>query len=153
MQFNVNDSVRVKLNDRGVKILRERHDELRKRLPSVGNFTLPAVDENGWSKFQLWDLMRIFGPHISLGMVTPFDTTIEIPEPAPKPQPIDTSDLSNFGWAPGGYSVVCLDCPKGSTVGLGRVDHRGLAAKRSWRCRQHAEQARDQHIAKQEKSQ
>ena len=64
MKFNINNDVKVKLNDKGRKIT---------------NFTVKE-DKDGWSKWQLWDLMSTFGKYISLGCATPFDTEIEIVE-------------------------------------------------------------------------
>jgi hypothetical protein len=77
--FNLNHSVQVKLNDRGIAILRKRHDELAKRAPSLSPFEV-KVDEFGYTKFQLWHLMQVFGEHISMGMTSPFETEILIPK-------------------------------------------------------------------------
>lgn len=79
IKFNVNSSVRVKLTDEGRKIHRDRHDNLRKKLPSgvEFNYRPPEEDADGYSKWQLWELMQVFGPHICLGCVNPFDTEIQ----------------------------------------------------------------------------
>jgi len=78
MKFNINDSVKVKLNDRGREILKQQHDLLFKDIPRYREFTLPQEDEQGWSTWQLWRLMETFGPHISIGFEVPFETEIEI---------------------------------------------------------------------------
>lgn len=35
-------------------------------------------DAGGWSDWQLWSFMAELGPHITMGSLPPFDTTIEI---------------------------------------------------------------------------
>jgi len=82
-RFNVNDKVRVKLTVYGIKILKMRHDKLTSDNTNLkntlGEFKLPEVDSEGYTSFQLWELMNIFGPYMYLGSVeSPFDTTIEI---------------------------------------------------------------------------
>lgn len=75
MEININDSVKVKLNETGMYILRENHLKLKESFPNLGEFN-DARDEDGYMKFQLWDLMQTFGPHIDLCHAPPFDTTI-----------------------------------------------------------------------------
>jgi hypothetical protein len=77
--FNVNHNVRVKLNDRGLAELKRQHDELRRRVPTLDPWKPPATDEDGFSRFQLWDLMKSLGHLCVLGMEPPFETTIRIP--------------------------------------------------------------------------
>lgn len=78
MIFNVNHNVRVKLNQRGLDILKAEHDDLRESFPKLGPWKPPTVDSEGYSTFQLWALMQTFGPHVGLGMQVPFDTEILI---------------------------------------------------------------------------
>jgi hypothetical protein len=82
MRFNINDKVRVKLRESGRRILRRRHAELMQNLPagSGWEYSDPKEDEDGWSEWQLWNLMQEFGPHIAMGFDPPFDTEIEIPK-------------------------------------------------------------------------
>lgn len=77
MMFNINNKVRVRLTDVGRAAMVENH----KRLYGVnaGKFEVrTAKESDGWSEWQLWDLMREFGPHIHMAGPTPFETTIEI---------------------------------------------------------------------------
>lgn len=79
-KFNINDYVKVKLNDTGVSILKNKHDELNKLIigtggKGLGDFEL-KVDEEGYTKFQLWHLMNTFGDSMIMGSETPFDTEI-----------------------------------------------------------------------------
>lgn len=49
--------------------------------------------------------------------------------------------LRDFGWADGGYTIRCVDCPKEQ-----HFSENGWGAKRSWRCREHAQAALDKHL-------
>lgn len=52
----------------------------------------------------------------------------------------DNLTLVAFGWAPGGYTINCIDCPKDIEFMAN-----GSGAKRSWRCEKHAQEAFDKH--------
>lgn len=79
--INLNDEVMVRLKPRGLEILRSNHYALLGPLGERHPFKAPEVDEDGWSRFQLWTLMQEFGPHISIGMDVPFETEIKIVTP------------------------------------------------------------------------
>lgn len=82
IRFNVNHKVRVKLNDWGRDIFMEHFDRYGIECGP------PAEDAEGWSEHQLWCLMEIFGPHMTIGMKVPFETEIELlPENSKFPQP------------------------------------------------------------------
>jgi hypothetical protein len=70
IEFNINNYVSVKLNERGEKIYKEHWAQY--------DFAAPVLikDADGLVRFQMWDLMRIFGSHISMGRGVPFETTI-----------------------------------------------------------------------------
>ncbi len=70
MKFNINNSVRVKLTEKGLKALRESHSP----------HSPPEEDADGWSTWQLWVLMEEIGPHIHGGFGCPIETEIEIVE-------------------------------------------------------------------------
>ena len=80
MKFNVNNTVMVKLTDEGMKILEDQYNEMRKYIPSLREWEPPRVDEDGYTRFQLWSLMSKFGNSISLGSVLPFDCEIIFPD-------------------------------------------------------------------------
>ena len=93
-EFNVNDYVKVKLNDLGYKILEDFYDDLLKsannrRTVLPENFfdvnKYPELDEEGYVTYQLWKLMEIFGQHMHAGEKVPFESYILLSE----------SDLSN----------------------------------------------------------
>jgi len=79
MKFNINNNVRVKLTDKGREIHRKKYDNLWN-----GYHSLPYIpveeDENGWSTWQLWQLMSNFGDSMYNGCDLPFETEIEIME-------------------------------------------------------------------------
>lgn len=80
MIFNVNHLVRVRLTPRGRDICRQQAAELRRAHPTIRTpYTPPREDENGWSDWQLWHLMEVFGPYVGPGAEIPFETDIEIP--------------------------------------------------------------------------
>lgn len=74
MTFNLNDHVLVRLTEHGRKLHRDDYDKSKSPYP----YKEPEEDEQGWSKWQLWELMRAFGPHLYNGCELPFETTIEI---------------------------------------------------------------------------
>ena len=82
MKLNINYNIKAKLNDHGVEILKSKHNQLVEVTSGSYNqpFVLPSTDENGYSIFQLWIFMQIFGPHMHIGSKLPFDADIIIPD-------------------------------------------------------------------------
>ena len=80
MLLNINENIKAKLNDTGIQILKSRHDQLVKSTGYNQPFTLPSTDSDGYSIFQLWTFMQIFGPHLHLGSEIPFDSEIIVPD-------------------------------------------------------------------------
>jgi hypothetical protein len=81
MLFNINEYVKIKLTPKGKEILKKQHDAFTTSweigLPSEFKIN---EDEDGWSEWQLWNLMQVFGEHLFNGAEVPFETTIEIVE-------------------------------------------------------------------------
>lgn len=77
---NVNDTVLVKLTSTGIAELERQHNELVEMYPSVKPFQPPITDEDGYSKFQLHDLIYKLGHLLSIGSCLPFETNIRISE-------------------------------------------------------------------------
>ncbi|MBR1230243.1 hypothetical protein JQ600_35700 [Bradyrhizobium sp. AUGA SZCCT0176] len=77
MKFNINNEVKVRLTESGRRIHRAQWDQL-----GITSFPYqpPKEDSRGWSKWQLWCLMRDFGPHLNNGFDPPFKTEIDIPD-------------------------------------------------------------------------
>lgn len=75
--FNVNDHVWVRLTDEGREYHRRWYGARYPMLP----YRTPDESNNGWSRWQLWDLMASFGDGIHMGGRVPFETTIRLKEP------------------------------------------------------------------------
>lgn len=69
--FNVNDTIWVKLTEQGLAVHWKWHTDLWTGLGRLKDFpyTPPKVNEDGFSSFQLWVFMEIFGP--AFGMLQP----------------------------------------------------------------------------------
>ena len=78
IDFNINGYVWVRLTDRGRRIHREQHEQLLRDVPGMSIPYSPPVEEDGWSRWQLWCLMAHFGPYIGAAMDEPFETGIQI---------------------------------------------------------------------------
>jgi hypothetical protein len=81
-KVNINESVKVKVNELGKSILINRRKELNERIESrggkgLGEFQLKTDDE-GYTTFQLWELMNTFGAVLTMGFEVPFETDIII---------------------------------------------------------------------------
>jgi hypothetical protein len=77
-KFNINDDVLIKLTKEGKKLY-EKH--YRTFLPVQYPIPeLPVEDENGYSKWQLWYVMEIFGQYMGSNINLPFETDILIDE-------------------------------------------------------------------------
>ena len=70
--LNLNATIKVKLTPKGVDIFYRQHDKLNKYLKSIGGLPIksfmPQIDEEGYTKLQLWRFMEIYGEHLELGM-------------------------------------------------------------------------------------
>lgn len=82
--FNVNLMCRAKLTEAGVAQLRKNHDQINScyKNDPLGEFKPPAVDAEGYTRFQLWSLMAELGPAISMGAQPPFCPEILLPAQA-----------------------------------------------------------------------
>jgi len=80
MRFNVNDHVRVRLTDAGRAELIRQHANLVTFAPSLSGTRPFEEDADGWSRHQLWKLMRDLGALCGAGRELPFETEIEIEE-------------------------------------------------------------------------
>jgi hypothetical protein len=87
MDFNINEIVLAKLTDHGRAVHASDHAIFwaQHGKPAM-EYRPPKEDAEGWSRWQMWDLMRSFGQHTGLAMPPCFETTIRIPEPATHPK-------------------------------------------------------------------
>lgn len=70
-KLNLNSMIKVKLTDYGKGIFYHQYDELNKYLIKCGGSPIgpriPDVDSEGYSQFQLWDFMYVYGKHMMMG--------------------------------------------------------------------------------------
>ncbi len=78
LYYNVNSNVWVKLTPKGRDIYKNFWKEVFKGT----EHTAPELhtDDRGWTEFQMWDLMCIFGAHLYNGCEVPFQTYIKFSE-------------------------------------------------------------------------
>ena len=65
--FNINYHIKVKLTDKGREIIQNDYLRLCTALPNLNLEPVYIEDEDGYTKFQLWDFMRLFGEHMYCG--------------------------------------------------------------------------------------
>lgn len=80
--FNINYAVNVRLTDFGKQMLEKDWNDFWSSRGMLDKFPyeLKQPDENGYVRFQLWDLMYKLGKYCGLGADPPFDTVILIDE-------------------------------------------------------------------------
>lgn len=75
-KVNFNETVKVRLTKVGIDILERRHKELNNIIherggKGLGEFKI-SIDDDGYSNFQIWQLMSTFGEYMNLGYEPPF---------------------------------------------------------------------------------
>jgi hypothetical protein len=78
VKFNINNYVRVRLTDAGRARHRKNHEDRSCGRTYWPPYRLPREDSDGWSEWQMWDLMSEFGTMTYNGSDPPFETEIEI---------------------------------------------------------------------------
>ncbi|WP_339194295.1 hypothetical protein MKY95_21085 [Paenibacillus sp. FSL P4-0176] len=82
--INFNDEVKVKLTEVGIEIMQEQRRELNSHIQGNGGIGLGELelktDDDGYTRFQLWDLMNRFGQHMRIGHPEPFEGTMIFPQ-------------------------------------------------------------------------
>jgi hypothetical protein len=78
--FNINNNVKIQLTEEGIAHLKREHDKLFAMYGvSKPSFRTPEVDADGWSKFQMHEVMFNFGSLTYNGSnKIPFYTGIKI---------------------------------------------------------------------------
>lgn len=69
MRINLNDTIRVRLTERG-RIIHEEYQKGVNRLIAGTNHRVrvkPVTDDFGQTEYVLWQFMEIFGPHLNMG--------------------------------------------------------------------------------------
>jgi hypothetical protein len=75
--FNLNNSVKVKLNEKGLAMHRAEWDTVFAGITSF-TYNAPMVDSEGYSEFHMWEFMHIFGPAMTMGGELPFNMNVLI---------------------------------------------------------------------------
>ena len=84
VKINLNELVKVKLTDLGKDIYYHQYDELNARLGTI--IFKPAFakeDDEGYTYFQLWNFMEVYGKHIGLSkpnVIDPLEIIYELPK-------------------------------------------------------------------------
>ena len=81
IEFNINEYVWVKLTKHGKEAMERNHKQFWGGAGIYQIFTPKLEDKDGWSKWQMWNLMEEFGNDIRLGGDNPFETTILLTAP------------------------------------------------------------------------
>lgn len=77
MKFNINKYVKVRVTPYGRSLLEKQHAELMEMIPECGRHPFRLdIDQDGYSKFQLWDLMSRLGQYCQMGVEQPFETEV-----------------------------------------------------------------------------
>ena len=67
MRINLNESIKVRLTDYGKDIYYHQFDKLNERLnKEVCKPSFPKVDEDGYTRFQLWCFIELYGNYIGM---------------------------------------------------------------------------------------
>lgn len=80
--FNINEVVLVKLTEFGKQKLREQDEQFEREHRIKVSSSIPEEDSEGWSRWQLWDLMNRLGKYNYMGCKPPFDLTIQFEVPS-----------------------------------------------------------------------
>jgi len=79
IDFNMNHYIKVKITKIGLDELERQHNEYKKVYPlAFKEFIAPNVDEDGFSKWQMWSLMCQLGHLLGNGFSVPFMPEIKI---------------------------------------------------------------------------
>lgn len=84
--FNINDYVWVKLTDKGREKLRTNFEFMFAGMPSSPKYIRRQEDDDGWSRWQMHDLIQQLGDAVGMGRSLMFEPGIQVeieqPEPA-----------------------------------------------------------------------
>lgn len=77
-RVNLNEYVKVKLSDLGKEIYYHQYDETNRTIELHGEKpikpTMPKVDEEGYTQFQIWQLMNLYGEYMTMCGERVFET-------------------------------------------------------------------------------
>ena len=77
IKINLNETVKVKLTPYGAEIYYKQFDELNKQYGrEICKPLMPRIDKDGYTEFQLWNFIELYGQHIGIGktnVIEPLD--------------------------------------------------------------------------------
>lgn len=83
MKLNLNDNIKVKLTDLGKDIYYHQYDNLNAAYGvEICKPKYPKVDEDGYTTFQLWTFIELYGSHIGMGLpnvIEPIEIVFDVP--------------------------------------------------------------------------
>jgi hypothetical protein len=83
MRLNLNDNIKVKLTEHGKDIYYHQYDRTNAFLGSeLCKPSYPKVDEDGYTTFQLWCFMELYGVHMGMtlpNVIEPLDIVFDEP--------------------------------------------------------------------------
>lgn len=81
IRINLNESIKVKLTDWGKEIYYHQYDKVNQIAGrEICKPSFPKEDENGYTEFQLWDFIQLYGIHIGMTLpdvIKPFEIVYE----------------------------------------------------------------------------
>lgn len=76
-KINLNETIKVKLTPYGAEIYYKQFDEVNKqRGREICKPQMPRIDKDGYTEFQLWHFMELYGEHIGMckpNVIEPLD--------------------------------------------------------------------------------
>lgn len=67
IRVNLNEQIKVKLTDWGKEIYYHQFDKINQIAGrEICKPMFPKEDENGYTRFQLWDFIQLYGKHIGM---------------------------------------------------------------------------------------
>lgn len=76
-KINLNETIKVKLTPYGAEIYYKQFDEVnKKRGREICKPHMPRIDKDGYTEFQLWHFMELYGEHIGMckpNVIEPLD--------------------------------------------------------------------------------
>ena len=66
-KINLNDTIKVKLTPYGAEIYYKQFDKLNKQYEKeICKPHMPQIDKDGYTEFQLWHFIELYGEHIGM---------------------------------------------------------------------------------------
>jgi len=88
MRLNLNDNIKVKLTEHGKDIYYHQYDRTNAFFgKEVCKPNYPKVDEDGYTTFQLWCFMELYGVHMGMtlpNVIEPLDIVFDEPTIEPE---------------------------------------------------------------------